>query len=133
MNKVIPKFNKMSEEDKANLIQLLVDYKPALEDALEDLENALTTEDNEQLLEVIDTLQHDFAHGNMCASWYQEHLEKLTPFSNKYYSEEYSKEQDRISRKLAKQLEEADEAEREEARAENDKWYNEERESGKGI
>ena len=133
MNKVIPKFNKMSEEDKANLIQLLVDYKPALEDALEDLENALTTEDNEQLLEVIDTLQHDFAHGNMCASWYQEHLEKLTPFSNKYYSEEYSKEQDRISRKLAKQLEEADEAEREEARAENDKWYNEERESAKGI
>ena len=133
MNKVIPKFNKMSEEDKANLIQLLVDYKPALEDALEDLENALTTEDNEQLLEVIDTLQHDFAHGNMCASWYQEHLEKLTPFSNKYYSEEYSKEQDRISRKLAKQLEEADEAEREEARAENDKWYNEERKSGKGI
>lgn len=133
MNKVIPKFNKMSEEDKASLIQLLVDYKPALEDALEDLENALTTEDNEQLLEVIDTLQHDFAHGNMCASWYQEHLEKLTPFSNKYYSEEYSKEQDRISRKLAKELEEADEAEREEARAENDKWYNEERESGKGI
>ena len=133
MNKVIHKFNKMSEEDKASLIQLLVDYKPALEDALEDLENALTTEDNEQLLEVIDTLQHDFAHGNMCASWYQEHLEKLTPFSNKYYSEEYSKEQDRISRKLAKELEEADEAEREEARAENDKWYNEERESGKGI
>ena len=80
MNKVIPKFNKMSEEDKANLIQLLVDYKPALEDALEDLENALTTEDNEQLLEVIDTLQHDFAHGNMCASWYQEHLEKLLRF-----------------------------------------------------
>ena len=116
MNKVIPKFNKMSEEDKASLIQLLVDYKPALEDALEDLENALTTEDNEQLLEVIDTLQHDFAHGNICASWYQEHLEKLTPFSNKYYSEEYSKEQDRISRKLAKELEEADEAEAEEAK-----------------
>ena len=116
MNKVIPKFNKMSEEDKANLIQLLVDYKPALEDALEDLENALTTEDNEQLLEVIDTLQHDFAHGNICASWYQEHLEKLTPISNKYYSEEYSKEQDRISRKLTKELEEADEAEAEEAK-----------------
>ena len=57
----------------------------------------------------------------------------LTPFSNKYYSEEYSKEQDRILRKQEKELEEADEAEREEARAENDKWYNEERESGKGI
>jgi len=67
-------------------------------------------------LEVIDTLQHDFAHGNICASWYQEHLEKLTPISNKYYSEEYSKEQDRISRKLAKELEEADEAEAEEAK-----------------
>ncbi len=133
MNKVIPKFNKMSEEDKANLIQLLVDYKPVLEDALEDLENALTTEDNEQLLEVIDTLQHDFGGNHISLSWYQEHLEKLTPFSNKYYSEEYSKEQDRISRKLAKELEEVDEAAREEARAENDKWYNEERESAKGI
>lgn len=108
MNKVIPKFNKMSEEDKASLIQLLVDYKPALEDALEDLENALTTEDNEQLLEVIDTLQSDFSGSGMSLSWYQEHLEKLTPISNKYYSEEYSKEQDRISRKFAKELEEAD-------------------------
>ena len=126
MNKVIPKFNKMSEEDKASLIQLLVDYKPALEDALEDLENALTTEDNEQLLEVIDTLQHDFAHGNICASWYQEHLEKLTPISNKYYSEEYSKEQTRISNKLSKQLEESEEAEIEAAQIA-------EEESAKGI
>ena len=134
MNKVIPKFNKMSEEDKASLIQLLVDYKPVLEDALEDLENALTTEDNEQLLEVIDTLQNDFGgSSHLSLSWYQEHLEKLTPFSNKYYSEEYSKEQDRIHKKMMKEMEEADEAEREEARAENDKWYNEERESGKGI
>ena len=126
MNKVIPKFNKMSEEDKASLIQLLVDYKPVLEDALEDLENALTTEDNEQLLEVIDTLQHDFAHGNICASWYQEHLEKLTPISNKYYSEEYSKEQTRISNKLSKQLEESEEAEIEAAQIA-------EEESAKGI
>ena len=108
MNKVIPKFNKMSEEDKANLIQLLVDYKPVLEDALEELDNALTTEDNEQLLEVIDVLQNDFSGSSMSLSWYQEHLEKLTPISNKYYSEEYSKEQDRISRKFAKELEEAD-------------------------
>ena len=115
MNKVIPKFNKMSEEDKKELIKILTDYKPALEDALEDLENALTTDDNEQLLEVIDTLQHDFAHGNLCASWYQEHLEKLTPISNKYYSEEYSKEQDRIHAKMMKESEETEEAEREEA------------------
>jgi|TARA_R110002060_G_scaffold74736_1_gene84133 hypothetical protein len=115
MNKVIPKFNKMSEEDKKELIKILTDYKPALEDALEDLENALTTDDNEQLLEVIDTLQHDFAHGNLCASWYQEHLEKLTPISNKYYSEEYSKEQDRIHTKMMKESEETEEAEREEA------------------
>jgi hypothetical protein len=98
----------MSEEDKASLIQLLVDYKPALEDALEDLENALETEDNEQLLEVIDTLQHDFSGTGMGLSWYQEHLEKLTPISNKYYSEEYSKEQDRKSRKFTKELKEAD-------------------------
>ena len=111
MNKVIPKFNKMSEEDKASLIQLLVDYKPVLEDALEDLENALTTEDNEQLLEVIDTLQNDFGGSHISLSWYQEHLEKLTPISNKYYSEEYSKEQTRISNKLSKQLEESEEAE----------------------
>ena len=114
MNKVIPKFNKMSEEDKANLIQLLVDYKPVLEDALEDLENALTTEDNEQLLEVIDTLQNDFGgSSHLSLSWYQEHLEKLTPFSNKYYSEEYSKEQDRnhkemMSEKLTEESEEAE-------------------------
>ena len=114
MNKVIPKFNKMSEEDKANLIQLLVDYKPVLEDALEDLENALTTEDNEQLLEVIDTLQNDFGgSSHLSLSWYQEHLEKLTPISNKYYSEEYSKEQDRnhkemMSEKLTEESEEAE-------------------------
>ena len=126
MNKVIPKFNKMSEEDKASLIQLLVDYKPVLEDALEDLENALTTEDNEQLLEVIDTLQNDFSGSSMSLSWYQEHLEKLTPISNKYYSEEYSKEQTRISNKLSKQLEESEEAEIEAAQIA-------EEESAKGI
>ena len=126
MNKVIPKINKMSEEDKASLIQLLVDYKPVLEDALEDLENALTTEDNEQLLEVIDTLQNDFGGSHISLSWYQEHLEKLTPISNKYYSEEYSKEQDRISRKLAKELEESEEAEIEAAQIA-------EEESAKGI
>ena len=126
MNKVIPKFNKMSEEDKASLIQLLVDYKPALEDALEDLENALTTEDNEQLLEVIDTLQNDFGGSHISLSWYQEHLEKLTPISNKYYSEEYSKEQTRISNKLSKQLEESEEAEIEAAQIA-------EEESAKGI
>ena len=126
MNKVIPKFNKMSEEDKASLIQLLVDYKPVLEDALEDLENALTTEDNEQLLEVIDVLQNDFSGSSMSLSWYQEHLEKLTPISNKYYSEEYSKEQTRISNKLSKQLEESEEAEIEAAQIA-------EEESAKGI
>lgn len=126
MNKVIPKFNKMSEEDKASLIQLLVDYKPVLEDALEDLENALTTEDNEQLLEVIDTLQNDFGGSHISLSWYQEHLEKLTPISNKYYSEEYSKEQTRISNKLSKQLEESEEAEIEAAQIA-------EEESAKGI
>jgi hypothetical protein len=98
----------MSAEDKKELIKILTDYKPALEDALEDLDNALTTDDNEQLLEVIDTLQHDFAHGNMCASWYQEHLEKLTPISNKYYSEEYSKEQDRIHAKMQDEYTEAE-------------------------
>ena len=108
MNKVIPKFNIMSEEDKKELIKILTDYKPALEDALEDLDNALTTDDNEQLLEVIDTLQHDFAHGNICASWYQEHLDKLTPISNKYYSEEYSKEQDKIRAKYQDELKEAE-------------------------
>ena len=126
MNKVIPKFNKMSEEDKASLIQLLVDYKPVLEDALEDLENALTTEDNEQLLEVIDTLQNDFGGSHISLSWYQEHLEKLTPISNKYYSQEYSKEQTRISNKLSKQLEESEEAEIEAAQIA-------EEESAKGI
>ena len=126
MNKVIPKFNKMSEEDKASLIQLLVDYKPVLEDALEDLENALTTEDNEHLLEVIDTLQNDFGGSHISLSWYQEHLEKLTPISHKYYSEEYSKEQTRISNKLSKQLEESEEAEIEAAQIA-------EEESAKGI
>ena len=126
MNKVIPKFNKMSEEDKASLIQLLVDYKPVLEDALEELDNALTTEDNEQLLEVIDTLQNDFGGSHISLSWYQEHLEKLTPISNKYYSEEYSKEQTRISNKLSKQLEESEEAEIEAAQIA-------EEESAKGI
>ena len=115
MNKVIPKFNKMSEEDKKELIKILTDYKPALEDALEDLENALTTDDNEQLLEVIDVLQSDFSGSSMSLSWYQEHLEKLTPISNKYYSEEYSKEQDRIHTKMMKESEETEEAEREEA------------------
>ena len=114
------------EEDKASLIQLLVDYKPVLEDALEDLENALTTEDNEQLLEVIDTLQNDFGGSHISLSWYQEHLEKLTPISNKYYSEEYSKEQTRISNKLSKQLEESEEAEIEAAQIA-------EEESAKGI
>jgi len=116
MKKVIPKFNIMSEEDKANLIQLLEDYKPVLEDALEELDNALTTEDNEQLLEVIDVLQNDFSGSSMSLSWYQEHLEKLTPISNKYYSEEYSKEQDRIHKEMMKEFEEAEEAEAEEAR-----------------
>jgi len=126
MKKVIPKFNIMSEEDKANLIQLLVDYKPVLEDALEDLDNALTTEDNEQLLEVIDTLQNDFSGSSMSLSWYQEHLEKLTPISNKYYSEEYSKEQDRIHKEMMKEYEEAEEAQKEEAEIA-------EAESSKGI
>ena len=109
------KWLKMSEEDKVELIKLLTDYKPALEDALEDLENALTTEDNEQLLEVIDTLQNDFSGSSMSLSWYQEHLEKLTPISNKYYSEEYSKEQDRIHKEMMKEMEETEEAEKEEA------------------
>lgn len=125
MNKVIPKFNIMSEEDKVELIKLLTDYKPALEDALEDLENALTTKDNEQLLEVIDVLQSDFSGSSMSLSWYQEHLEKLTPISNKYYSEEYSKEQDRIHKEMMKEYEEAEEAEADEAKAEE--------ESAKGI
>tara|TARA_R100000656_G_scaffold76323_1_gene56427 strand:+ start:51 stop:398 length:348 start_codon:yes stop_codon:yes gene_type:complete len=115
----------MSEEDKVELIKLLTDYKPALEDALEDLENALTTKDNEQLLEVIDVLQSDFSGSSMSLSWYQEHLEKLTPISNKYYSEEYSKEQDRIHKEMMKEYEEAEEAEADEAKAEE--------ESAKGI
>ena len=129
MKKVIPKFNIMSEEDKVELIKLLTDYKPVLEDALEDLENALTTEDNEQLLEVIDTLQNDFSGSSMSLSWYQEHLEKLTPISNKYYSEEYSKEQDRIHKEIMKENKEAEESEE----AEIEAAQIAEEESSKGI
>ena len=129
MKKVIPKFNIMSEEDKANLIQLLEDYKPVLEDALEELDNALTTEDNEQLLEVIDVLQQDFSGSSMSLSWYQEHLEKLTPISNKYYNEEYSKEQDRIHKEMMKEFEEAEEIEE----AEIEAAQIAEEESSKGI
>ena len=129
MNKVIPKFNIMSEEDKKELIKILTDYKPVLEDALEDLENALTTDDNEQLLEVIDTLQHDFSGTNMSLSWYQAELEKLTPISNKYYNEEYSKEQDRIHKEMMKEYKEAEESEE----AEIEAAQIAEEESSKGI
>ena len=129
MNKVIPKFNIMSEEDKKELIKILTDYKPVLEDALEDLENALTTDDNEQLLEVIDTLQDDFSGTNMSLSWYQAELEKLTPISNKYYSEEYSKEQDRIHKEMMKEYKEAEESEE----AEIEAAQIAEEESSKGI
>jgi len=129
MNKVIPKFNIMSEEDKKELIKILTDYKPVLEDALEDLENALTTDDNEQLLEVIDTLQDDFSGTNMSLSWYQAELEKLTPISNKYYNEEYSKEQDRIHKEMMKEYKEAEESEE----AEIEAAQIAEEESSKGI
>ena len=112
------KWLKMSEEDKVELISILNEYKPALEAGLEDLENALTTKDNEQLLEVIDTLQSDFSGKGMGLSWYQEKLEELTPISNKYYNNEYYKE-------MAKNAEEREEAEAEEAKAEE--------ESSKGI
>ena len=71
-------------------------------------------------------MQNDFGGSHISLSWYQEHLEKLTPISNKYYSEEYSKEQTRISNKLSKQLEESEEAEIEAAQIA-------EEESAKGI
>ena len=109
MNKVIPQFNIMSEEDKKELIKILTDWcKPWLEDGLEDLENALTTEDNEQLLEVIDILQSNFGQNSMFGNSYQDKLNELTPIANKYYSKEYSEEQDRIHAKMRKENEKAE-------------------------